>query len=56
MSEEENKKLLDEYKEIKDSISEFMNMLKELGLELNEDGDLIDSKTKKLVMGGYEDE
>lgn len=56
MSEEENKKILDEYKEIRDSISEFMNMLKELGLELNEDGEIIDSKTKKLVMGGYEDE
>ncbi len=53
---EEDKELLEEYKEIRDSISEFMNMLKELGLELNEDGDLIDSKTKKLVMGGYEDE
>lgn len=53
---EEDKELLEEYKEIRDSISEFMNMLKELGLELNEDGDLIDSKTKKLVMGGSEDE
>lgn len=56
MSEEENKKLLDEYKEIRDSISEFMNMLKELGLELNEDGEIIDPKTKKLVMGGDDDE
>lgn len=56
MSEEENKKLLDEYKEIRDSISEFMNMLKELGLELNENGEIIDSKTKKLVMGGDDDE
>ncbi len=56
MSEEENKKLLDEYKEVRESIESFMNMLKELGLELNEDGDLIDSKTKKLVMGGDDDE
>ena len=29
MSEEENKKLLDEYKEVRESIESFMNMLKE---------------------------
>lgn len=53
---EEDKSILDEYKEVRNAIEEFMNMLKELGLELNDDGEIIDSKTKKLVMGGDDDE
>lgn len=50
MSEEE-KSILDEYKEMRKAIEDFMNMLKEYGWELNDDGEIIDSKTKKLVMG-----
>ncbi len=53
---EEDKSILDEYKEVRNAIENFMNMLKEYGWELNDDGEIIDSKTKKLVMGGDEDE
>lgn len=53
---EEDKSILDEYKEMRKAIEDFMNMLKEYGWELNADGEIIDSKTKKLVMGGDDDE
>ena len=48
---EEDKSILDEYKEVKNAIEEFMNMLKEYGWELNDDGEIIDSKTKKTCYG-----
>lgn len=53
---EDDKSILDEYKEMRKAIEDFMNMLKEYGWELNNDGEIIDSKTKKLVMGGDDDE
>ena len=53
---EDDKSILDEYKEVRKAIEDFMNMLKEDGWELNDDGEIIDSKTKKLVMGGDDDE
>ena len=52
----EDKNILDEYKEIKSSIESLMNLLKENCLELNEDGDIVDSKTKELILGGNKDE
>lgn len=45
------KYILENYKELKESIEAFMYILKENGFELDEDGNLIDSKTKKLVLG-----
>ena len=53
---EDDKSILDEYKEMRKAIEDFMNMLKEYGWELNDDGEIIDSKTKKLVMGGDDDD
>ncbi len=42
--------MIDKYKEIRDSIKEFMDLLDSLGYELNEDGDIVYKDTKKLVM------
>lgn len=53
---EEDKSILEEYKDIKSAIEVLMDMLKENGWELDENGDIIDSKTKKLVMGGNDNE
>ena len=48
---EEDKSILDEYKEVKNAIENFMNMLKEYGWKLNDEGEIIDSKTKKTCYG-----
>ena len=48
---EDDKSILDEYKEMRKAIEDFMNMLKEYGWELNDDGEIIDSKTKKTCYG-----
>lgn len=53
---EDVKNILEEYKDIKSAIEVLMDMLKENGWELDENGDIIDSKTKKFVLGGNDNE
>jgi hypothetical protein len=36
-------------KELRDSLDNLMNMLEEHGWELNDDGDIVDKKSKRLV-------
>lgn len=46
----------EEFKEIKEEIKSLMDMLESNGLELDENGDIIDAKTKKLVLFKDDDE
>ena len=40
---------LDSFKEIKESIMSFMEMLDANGLELNDDGDIVEKSSKRLL-------
>lgn len=55
MNEKENK-MINLCEDIKSSIEILIEHLKANGWELDENGDIIDSKTKKLVLGGKKDE
>jgi len=39
----------EDFKEIKDLVEGLMQMLEENGWELNDDGDIVDKQSKKLV-------
>lgn len=41
--------MIDDLKEIKEAIENLLKMLDEHGWELNDDGDIVDKKSKKLV-------
>lgn len=40
-------------KELKDAIKSFIDLLDENGWELNDDGDIVDKKSKRLIMEIY---
>ena len=40
-------------KELKDAIKSFIDLLDENGWELNDEGDIVDKKSKRLIMEIY---
>ena len=46
---ENNEEYLDFLKDLKESISELLQMLDENGWELNDDGDIVEKTSKRLV-------
>ena len=41
--------MIDEFKDIKNAIESLLEILDENGWELNEDGDIVEKKSKRLV-------
>lgn len=41
--------MIDDYKEIKNAIEELLQLLDENGWELNDDGDIVEKSSKKLI-------
>lgn len=45
--------MTDDFKEIKNAIEELLRLLDENGWELNEDGDIVEKSSKRLVWDIY---